>query len=251
MNYNLLIERYKETPGTEYIPYTSQSDGWIDRLYDRNGSYVCQRDNYAGTTTCTAEGEFAPIIVSFGMTYKIEWDKANSGISVPVLDNWPHSVRPLRVGTFIDNHLFDNAQSRTVNQTPDGSWYLYFAAGDDPKTRLKISEWLAKSVEEQETFLGLTGNDPEPEKKPGAVGEKTTDATTQTGIFAGLKKLFSSSDPAAAKKSRLWIILAGILSAVVGVSIWAYRRYRRGRRKAEKVALKYGKYTQDVVDTVT
>lgn len=253
MSYNLkrLIFQISES-GQQYINYTSVSEGWIDMLYDRNGSYVCQRDNYAGTTTCTAEGEWISIPEKFRCTYEIEWEKSNSGITAAVLDNWNHKTKPKLIGTFVSTYPYDNQKTEVENLTPNDGWYLFFGSNEDAKSRIKISDWNAKSFEEQAAHLGDSISDPELNKekepeKPSAVGAA---GTAQTGVLAGIKNLFSSTTPEA-KTNRLWLMLAGVITVVAGVAVWAYRRYRRTKRYAEKAALKYGKYSQTVVDSVT
>lgn len=242
--YNLLIKEYQEEKGTKYVPYTSVSEGWVDMLYDQNGSYVCQRNNYDGTTTCTAEGEFVQVVESFKMTYEIEWDKANLGVTATVLDGWTHEKKPTMIGTFIVNFPYDDAKGRMENQTPTDSWYLFFGTSQDAKSRIKISAWKAKSLEEQAAYLGEAEKDPDLNEDPAK--EAAADPSTQTA----LQKLFGSNNPNS-KINWLWVVLATVITATVGVAVWGYRRYRRTKRKAQMAAMKYGKYSRDVVDVLT
>ena len=224
--------------GTYSIPYTVVSEGDIDKFYDSQGSYKCETDLRTGITTCTEYEEIYPTILSFFRTYGITWDTPSdsSTVKAKVLDEWKYSVKPTKIGTFITNYPFDRKLSETENYTPKEDWYLYFKVGGK-EVKKKISEWLALSETEQRKFLGIT----EP-KTPTGEGEKPP---TGEGEGKGLAGMLSSLTNA---PQWLWAILASALIVIVSVLLWLKKRAKKAKEKTEVVAMKYGKYSQDIVD---
>lgn len=230
MSYQTKLTFAKPNMGTYSIPYTVENEGDIDKFYDSQGSYQCETDLRTGLTTCTKYEETFPTILSFGRTYAITWEvEADSNtVKAKVLDEWKYPVKPTKIGTFITNYPFDDKLSEAENYKPKEDWYLYFKVGGKEVTK-KISAWLALSETEQRKFLGIS--DP----------ENPNNEDAKKGLTASM----------ANAQKWLWAILASCLIVLISLLFWLKKRAKKAKEKAEVAALKYGKYSQDVVDVAT
>lgn len=239
MSYQTKILEDKQNWGLYTVPYKAVNEGGYRKFYDSSGTYVCQTNLETGIGDCTRFDETYMGILSFLMTYQITWDvEADSNtVKVKVLDEWKYSVRPTKIGTFLNEYPFNPNLSFSENWTPKEDWHLYFQV-EGKEVHQKISEWLALSETEQKKFLGI----PEPKKTPTGEGAKPpTDGDEKKGLAALVSNLSNT-------QKWLWALLASALVVIVSVLLWLKKRAKKAKEKTEVVAMKYGKYSQDIVD---
>jgi hypothetical protein len=172
-----------------------------------------------------------------------------------VLENWTWTTKPVAVSAAM-KLSYNQSQTQEQNKTPDDRWLLVF----ENKSPVSIGDWKAKTPIQQAAYLGETYVEPEtpadpndPDANdPGAAENETgeTTPTESTSAGAAIKAMFAAGT-ATGKRNLLWVILSVLGAVLLAVSLWAYRRYRKGKAKAEVAALKYGKYSQTVVDAVS
>ena len=192
-------------------------------------------------------------VTEFACYYTIDYTfSGRNYLTVDVLEDWALAIKPIAVSAAM-KLPYDTNKTEEQNAKPDDRWQLVF----QNQNAITIGDWKALTPKDRAEYLGLEYKEPEPEKDPDTdngpqQGDEEGDKEGVNGATPGavLTSLFSSTNPKA-KTNWLWLILAGILTLTVGVSVWAYRRYRRARKKAEMAAFKYGKYSRDIVDAVT
>jgi hypothetical protein len=179
-------------------------------------------------------------VKEFACYYTIDYTfTGRNYLKVDVLEDWTHETKPIGISAAMKLPI-DLTKTKEQNATPDDRWLLVF----QKQNAISIGHWKAKTLKEQAEYLGEKYTDPD------APEDQTPAPPNPDPTEVDKKGLFASNNPHA-KTNGLWLILATVITAAVGVSFWAYRRYRRTKRMAERVALKYGKYSQDVADALT
>lgn len=179
----------------------------------------------------------------FACYYEIDYTySARRYLKVDVLENWTLTTKPIAVSAAMKLSYNQN-KTQEQNKTPDDRWLLVF----ENKNPVPIGDWKAKTPRQQADYLGETLVESQTPADPNAT-ETTPAESPPAG--AALKTLFAAGT-ATQKRSLLWTILSVLGALLLAVAVWAYRRYRKSRAKAEVVALKYGNYTQNVADVLT
>ncbi len=179
-------------------------------------------------------------VTEFACYYTIDYTfTGRNYLKVDVLEDWTHETKPIAISAAMKLPI-DLTKTKEQNATPDDRWLLVF----QKQNAISIGDWKAKSPKGQAEYLGEKYTDPD------ALVDLTPDNRSDPKPDLEKKGLFAS-DNSNAKTNWLWLILAGVITVAAWVSVWVYRRYRRTKRKAEKVAMKYGKYSQDVADVLT
>ena len=181
----------------------------------------------------------------FACYYEIDYTfLGRNYLTVDVLEQWKLAVKPIGISA-AHKLPYDPLKTAEQNAQPDDRWDLIFQT----QNAVRIGEWKAKSLKEQTEYVGLAYVEPiVPE-----ANLSTPSAASQVNAPASdspLKGLFTGAT-SQGKRNLLWLVLAGILTIATTLMIWAIRKTKKAKIKAEATALKYGKYTQNVADALT
>lgn len=186
----------------------------------------------------------------FACYYEIDYTfTGRNYLTVDVLEEWKLTVKPIAVSA-ATKLSYNQNKTQEQNKTPDDRWQLVF----EQLNPVTIGEWKAKTPRQQAEYVGETYTEPEkPAADPKAAETvKKAAAETAAGTSAGaaIKAMFAAGTDTG-KRNILWVVLSVSGAVLLGVAVWAYSRYRKGKAKAEVAALKYGKYSQNLADAVS